>query len=186
MIFGIEAQRLSMNQHQPLQTEWADPLVFCVKKPFRGVVIFLSHSTEDMTLVRQLEEQMENEGIKVIIAEDIRESGVEIEQKLQTKIRESSTVIALLTEKGVNSKWVAYETDYAKHIGRHVIPLKEENVNIESKLEWVPFSKYDPPEELFRKVMEAIEQRSGESPLAPILGLGILAFLLMLFAGDRK
>ncbi len=186
MIFGIEAQRLAMKQIQPLQTEWTDPLVFCVKKPFKGTKVFLSYSTEDMTLVRQLEEQLDNEGIKVIIAEDVREPGVEIKQKLQKKIRDCSMLIALLTENGVNSKWVAFETDYAKQIGRPVIPFKEESVIIESETEWVPFSKYDPPEELLRKVMETINQKSGQSPLAPILGLGILAFLLLLFTGDQK
>ena len=138
-----------------------------------------------MTLVRQLEEQLENQGIKVIIAEDIREPGTEIKQKLQKKIQDSSILIALLTENGANSEMVAFETAYATQIGRRVIPFKEDNVNIDSEIEWVPFSKYEPKEELFRKVMEAIEQTGGKS-LAPILGLGVLAFLLLLFAGDRK
>ncbi|MFX0093725.1 MAG: toll/interleukin-1 receptor domain-containing protein, partial [Candidatus Hodarchaeota archaeon] len=139
-----------------------------------------------MTLVRQLEEQLDNEGIKVIIAEDIREPGIDIEQKLRNKIRDCSMLIALLTENGVNSKWVAFETEYAKQINRHVIPFKEESVAVNSTIEWVPFSKYDPPQELLRKVIEAITKRTEQSPLAPILGLGILVFLLSLFARDEK
>jgi hypothetical protein len=186
MLFGIEAQRLPMINHQPLQTEWADPLVFCVKKPLKGTSVFLSHSTEDMTLVRQLEEQLDNEGIKVIIAEDIREPGIAIKQKLQNKIRDCSMLIALLTEDGVNSKWVAFETEYAKQINKHVIPFKEESVTANSTIEWVPFSKYDPPQELLRKVIEAITKKTEQSPLVPILGLGILLFLLLMFAGDKK
>ena len=97
MIFGVEAQYLPSTEHQPLQTQWADPLVFHVKRPLTGVSIFFSHSTKDMTLVRQLEQQLDNNGVRVIIAEDKSEPGIELKRKFESKITESTIFLALLT-----------------------------------------------------------------------------------------
>ena len=193
MTFGIEAQYLPITEYQPLQTQWAEPLVFHVKKPFTGLSVFFSHSTQDMTLVRQLEKQLDNNGIKVIIAEDIKEPGIELKHKFESKIGESTIFLALLTEYGANSKWVLHETDYAKQINKPVILLKEESISIQSDYEWVSFSKSDPPEILFQRVMEAInyvqKARPGvvsPSPIGPILGAAILAFLFGLFLGSKE
>lgn len=92
-----------------------------------------------MTIVRQLEEQLDNEGIQVLIAEDIREPGVQVKHKLESKIRESNIVVALFTEDGINSEWVIYETNYAKQINKLIIPLREESVSIQSDVEWIPY-----------------------------------------------
>jgi hypothetical protein len=192
MSFGVEVQYLPASEYQPLQTQWTEPLVFHVKRPFMGISIFLSYSTQDMTLIRQLEKQLDNYGIKVIIAEDTKEPGTELRRKFESKIRESTIFLALLTEHGINSKWVLRETDYAKQINKPLILLKEESVSIESDYEWVSFSKNDPPEILFQKVMDAISYmqraRPGVAPassIGPILGVAILAFLFGLFIGSK-
>jgi hypothetical protein len=180
MIFGIEAQYLPSTEHQPLQTQWADPLVFHVKRPLTGVSIFFSHSTKDMTLVRQLEQQLDNNGVRVIIAEDKSEPGIELKRKFESKITESTIFLALLTESGVNSKWVLEEANYAAQINKPLILLKEATVSIQSDREWVSFSKNDPPEILFQKTMDAINyiQKTRSSPIGFILGGAILALLL--------
>lgn len=188
MIFGIEAQYLPALEHQPLQTQWADPLVFNVKKPFTGLSVFFSHSTQDMTLVRQLEQQLDNNGVGTIIAEDISAPGIELKRKFESKIMESTIFLALLTESSVNSKWVLEETNYAAQIGKPMILLKEASVSIQSDREWVSFSRDDPPEILFQKIMDAINyiQKTRPSPIGPILGGAILALLLGLALSGKE
>jgi hypothetical protein len=191
MAFGVEMQYLPANEYQPLQTQWTEPMVFHVKEPFRNIRIFLSHSTKDMTLVLQLEKQLDNYGIKVDIAEERKSPGAELKQKFESLIRECNIFVALLTEEGANSQWVQHETDYAKQISKPVILLKEQNVPIRSDYEWVSFSRNDPPEILLKKIMDAINQvhgvaRGGIDPVGAILGIGILALLLgIAFGGDR-
>jgi hypothetical protein len=190
MTFGVEMQYLPSNEYQPLQTQWTEPSVFHVKEPFRNIRIFLSHSTEDMTLVRQLEKQLDNYGIKVEIAENINSPGAELKQKFESLIRECNIFVALLTEEGVNSQWVQSETNYAMQISKPVILLKEQNVSLQSNYQWTPFSKYDPPEILLKTIMDAINHIQGVrpeiSPIVPILGVGLLAFLLGLALGRDR
>jgi hypothetical protein len=193
MHFGIEMQYLPATEYQPLQTLWAEPLVFHVKEPLRGLRIFISHSTKDMTLVRQLEKQLDNYGIGVIIAEDRKSPGAELKHKFESLIQQSDIFLALLTEEGVRSEWVLHETRYAKQTNKPMILLKEEGVSAKRDHEWVSFSKNDTPEVLFDRIMRAVnhirEARpsiASPSPIGAILGVGILAFILGLaLGGDR-
>lgn len=185
MTFGVEMQYLPASEYQPIQTQWTEPVVFHVKKPLRNLCVFLSHSTKDMTLVRQLEKQLDNEGITVILGEDKKSPGAELKQKFEKLIMQCPIFIALLTEEGANSEWVLYETNYAKQIRKPMILLKEEDVSIKSEIEWENFSRSDPPEILLGKIMKAINQVRESSPFAAILGLGLLALILAALS-DKK
>ena len=184
--FGAEMQYLPANEYQPLQTLWTEPIVFHVKKPLQNLCVFLSHSTKDITLVRQLEKQLDNEGIAVILGEDRKSPGAELKQKFEKLIQECQVFIALLTEEGANSEWVMYEVNYAKQIRKPMILLKEENVSIKSGIEWESFSKSDQPEILLGKIMKAISQVRETSPFGAIIGLGLLALILGAFLSDKK
>jgi hypothetical protein len=186
MAFGVEMQYLPANEFQSLQTQWTEPIVFHVKKPFRNMCVFLSHSTKDVSLVRQLEKQLDNEGITVKIAEDVNSPGANLNQKFETMIRECPIFIALLTVDGVNSQRVLQEVNYAKQINKQMILLKEENVQIQTDIEWVSFSRYEPPESLLKKIMEAINRVQVGSPVGAIIGLGILALILGAALSSKK
>jgi hypothetical protein len=190
MTFGVEMQYLPASQYQPLQTQWTEPVVFHVKKPLTNTRVFLSHSTKDMTLVRTLEKQLDNEGIVVIIGEDKESPGAILTQKFMSLIQGCTIFVALLTEESVNSEWVQMEMNYAKQINKPLILLKEENALVQSERQWTPFSRYDPPEILLKKIMDAINclltTRPEISPAAAVLGVGLLAFILGLALGDKK
>jgi hypothetical protein len=186
LAFGVEMQYLPVNEYQPLQTLWTEPIVFHVKKPLQNLCVFLSHSTKDMTLVRQLEKQLDNEGITVILGEDRKSPGAELKQKFEKLIRDCQIFIALLTEEGANSEWVMHEVNYAKQIRKPMILLKEENVSIKSDIEWESFSKSDLPEILLGKIMKAISQVRETSPFGAIIGLGLLALILGAFLSEKK
>ena len=191
MAFGVETQYLPANEYQTTQTQWTEPLVFHVKEPFRNLRIFLSHSTKDLSIVRQLEKQLDNYGISVVVAEEIRTPGAELKEKFESLIRDCGIFMALLTEESANSQWVLHESNYAKQINKPMILLKEQNVSIQSSYEWVPFSRNDPPQILLKKIMDSIDRvhggvRAEISPVGAIIGVGILAFILGLaLGGDR-
>ena len=186
MTFGVEMQYLPANEYQSLQTQWTEPVIFHVKKPLQNQRVFLSHSTKDMILVRQLEKQLDNEGITVVIGEDRKSPGTELKNKFEKLIQECNIFIALMTEEGANSQWVLYETNFAKQIRKPTILLKEENVLIQSDIEWEPFSKNDPPAVLLGKIMKAINKNRESSPIGAILGLGLLALILGAVFSDQK
>jgi len=193
--FGIQGQYLPVigYQDQSLQTQWSEPEIIHIKHPERGIKLFISHSTQDMQLIRGLEQLLDNYGIESIIAEDIRTPGTELREKFREKIRESTIFLVLFTENSINSKWVIEETNYAFQIGKPVIPLKEKSVKIETEIEWIEFSKYEKPETIFSKIMDGINSRLRKiqpplqiDPIIGIIGVGILAFLAGLFIGSAK
>jgi len=189
MTFGIEARYMQpSNRYEQMQIQWSDPTVFHVKHPISRTTLFFSHSTENIALVRQVQKQLDNYGYKVMLAEEKKEPGVELKRKFESKISESTIFLALLTEESVNSRWVLHEINFAKQINKPCILLKEKDVQIQSDYEWVEFSKRDPPELLLQKIMDALKfmERTQPSPLAPILGLGILALLLGLAFGSGE
>jgi hypothetical protein len=190
ILFGIEAQSLppTGNLDQSRQTLWSEPLIFHVKHPITGIKVFISHSTEDTQIVRELEKRLDNYGIEPIIAEDIPEPGTVLEEKFKAKIRESNIFLALLTESSARSKWVIMETEYARSIQKPVIPLKERSLRVESPIEWIGFSRGENADAIFPRVMEAIRfntrNQPGLSPIGIVLGIGVLAFIAALLSSD--
>lgn len=184
--FGIVGQFLAPGAaSNPLdQTQWSDPVILNVKRPLMNYKVFLSHSTEDMFLMRQLESYLDNEGIKVVIAEDIKAPGAVLEDKFKSLIKESQCFLALLTDSAVRSKMVILETNYAIEISKPRILLKEESVELKSPIEWTKFSRYEPVEDIAEKGLEAIRlvrTRGGEPPTALVVGL--LTFLAGVLIG---
>lgn len=187
--FGIEGQYLSGQNSQPPSTQWSDPVILHVKRPYKGITLFLSHSTNDIALVRQLENAFDKEGIRVIIAEDITEPGSQLEEKFKRLIRKSNMLIALITEDGVRSEWVKMEVDYAMQINKPAILLRERTLNFRSRYEWVTFSKADPVDVTAETIKSAIEsvQRRGNNDAIALIGVGLisLALLVLLSSGGR-
>lgn len=195
MRWGLDAQFLGPGapiSNSNIQTQWAEPFVLELKRPLTGHKVFISHSTSDMYLVRHLTESLDNEGIASIIAEDIMEPGVVLQDKFESLIRECQFFLALLTASGVRSEWVIYETNYALGINKPCILLKEKEAQIETGREWVEFSQYDPVETTMDEVKEALERVKQKyyrlllpPALAPV-AIGVLAFLFGLAAGRSR
>jgi len=194
MRWGLGAQFVGpgTTTYNVMQTQWTEPFVLEVKRPTTDYKVFISHSTTDMHLVRQLECSLDNEGIKGIIAGDYREPGRVLREKFKTMIRESQFFLALLTSAGLDSDWVLFETDYAVSITKPSILLKEKEASATSGIEWVEFSLYDPPETIIAKALEALDlvkQRHYRTALPPNLApvaIGVLAFLFGLAAGKSR
>lgn len=188
--FGMEGQYLPGNQLQIQGTQWSEPEIIQVKKPLTGISIFLSHSTEDIRLVRDLETKLDNEGVQVKIAEDRLEPGILLMEKFQRMITESTMLLALLTEGGVRSQWVLEEVNYASKVNKPMILLKEKGVQISSPREWVEFSKYDPPDITLRVIMQSIQavqkRVAPNQAVSTIIGIAIMALLFDVLSNGSK
>lgn len=194
--WGLDAQFVGPGaaiSSSTIQTQWTEPFILAAKKPLTGYKVFISHSTADMHLVRQLQCSLDNQGIEGIIAEDSREPGSVLEEKFKAKIRESHFFLALLTSNGLRSKLVLFEKNYAQTINKPSLLLKEKEEELESDIEWVEFSRYDPPEDIIAKAQDSLnimkQQRySSALPpnLAPVVIIGVLAFLLGLAVGRSR
>lgn len=195
MRWGLEAQFVGPGAgvtNTNIQTQWTEPFVLEVKRALTGYKVFISHSTSDMYLVRQLEDSLDNEGIASVIAEDIMEPSIVLQEKFEALIRGCQCFLALLTASGVRSEWVIHETNYALSIDKPCVLLKEKGTPVETGREWVEFSQYDPIETTMAKVKEALERVKqryyGIAPppaLAPV-AIGVLAFLFGLAAGRSR
>jgi len=190
--FGVEKQYLPIAgyQGQSLSTEWSEPIIIHIKYPLKGVKVFVSHSVHDIHLVRQLAQQLDNYGFEPIIAEDIQEPGVQLMEKFREKIREATIFLVIFTDQSVRSKWVIEETNYARQIGKPIIPLKEESLKIELDIEWIEFSRYEKPEIFASKIINAIESRLRNipqvTPFVFILAALFLGFFGGYFMGSTK
>jgi hypothetical protein len=194
MRWGVDAQFLGPEAPLPsiMQTQWATPFFLEVKKPLTGYKVFISHSTEDIYLVRQMACSLDYEGIEGLIAEDYSQPGIVLEEKFKTMIRESHFFLALMTSTSLSSKWVILETNYALSINKPCILLKEKEAVTTSDIEWVEFSRFDPPEIIISKAQQALDQVKQKHygltlppNLAPV-ALGVIAFLFGLAAGKSK
>lgn len=190
--FGIEGQYLPGTSYPPPETiQWCEPpLVLNVKQPLTRYHLFISHSTSDLQLIRDLEWRLDLNGIDATIAEDIPEPGADVWQKIMNKIQACTVFLAIITDEAARSEWVQKEIKYAKEINKPLLLFKEKDVNMQSSVEWVVFSGGDTPDQIFPLIMDALrkmeEQGKISNPVASIIGLGILAVLAGLFLGGDK
>ena len=188
--FGVEGQYLPVTEYQPqITTSWSDPpIILDIKQPMTNIKLFISHSTQDMNLIQELEKRLDLNGIQTIIAENLISPGANIEQKIYDQIRASTVLLAIFTDNAARSEMVIKEINYASTIKKPLLLLKEKNTEIKSSLEWVEFSNNDPPDELLRKIMESLRVMESQgqisNPWAGIIGLGILALLAGIISGS--
>jgi hypothetical protein len=191
--FGVEGQFLSplatVSSYQHSSSyypEWTEPIVFRVQYPLTHTA-FVSHSTKNMSLVRQLDHSLENYGIHCIIAEDIKEPGRDLHEKFYHYIDASSFFLGLLTHEAVMSQIVIDEVNYALAIKKPGIYLVEHGADIQLPAEWASeFSRYWPIDKFAAVVLEAIEsiqQRVTSSRSKNFPAGAVVAALVAFFTG---
>jgi len=182
LMFGVEKQYLPATGYQGenLAVEWSEPVIIHVKKPLNGTKVFISHSVHDIVLIRQLAQELDNNGYTPIIAEDIPEPGVELMEKFQEKIRDAKVFLVVLTKNSVESEWVRKERAYAKQLKKLIIPLKEEGLSVDDPVEWIKFSRDEEPGIITLRVISAISNRLEKDALQSTSGATlVLGFALL-------
>ena len=68
--------------------------------------VFISHSREDIEIVKPLYSTLKQSGLNVYVAEFYPEPGEPISTKVTKNIQASDCVLVLLTRKATESAWV--------------------------------------------------------------------------------
>lgn len=152
--------------------------------------VFISHSVSDLSIVYQLKQWLELNGIETYLAELYPQPGVALADKVASAIDQSDCVIVLITNAGGRSKWVNQEIGYAKAKGKLVIPVVERGESLGGFVqgkEYVPFDRANPADAINQlvKYLSGLRATKGDRDKA-IAGLVIFFGLLALAAASDK
>lgn len=90
--------------------------------------IFLSHSSEDKVVAREIADKMEeNKGINVFVAHKDLEPGVIWKKELSDRIFRCDVFMALLTKNFHLAEWTEQEVGIAHAFRKYIIPIRFDN-----------------------------------------------------------
>ena len=112
--------------------------------------IFISHTNgpEDMTIVRKLASNLQLANVIVYVAEDDRQPGNYLAEKIKENIMNSDWVIGLWTENSARSAYVNQELGYAEGRKPNVL-LVQKGVRVEGFSEGREYVALDPSDPMF-------------------------------------
>ena len=85
--------------------------------------VFISYSTQDLTQVELLRQQLLNTPIEVFVAEHSVLPGEDLGIKITQAIAECDLFVVLWSENAESSKWVSQEIGHAKAKNKEILPL---------------------------------------------------------------
>ena len=94
-----------------------------MSKPLTAHRVFVSHSSKDKELVRDIVRRLREAGFESDVgSEDIR-AGSDWKSAVRRRIREAETVLFLVTPESLASQWTMTELGIAEGLDRRVIPV---------------------------------------------------------------
>lgn len=184
--FGIDGQYLYPSKRGVRGEQyihWTEPVFINIKMPTIGYKVFVSHSTKDMFLIRQLEKYLDNYGMDVVIAEDIRSPGMKLDEKFYGLISEAHILLAILSKNGLDSEWVRNEINYAYSIDKPIIPLVEKNVKVQLNIEYITFAMEEPIDIILNKITEGLNSVRERQLINPVMANTLFPLLIGGLAG---
>ena len=146
---------------------------------------FLSYSVgqSDLPLVANIQEQANAAGITLYLADRDVQPGTNLSAKIEMAISRAEVVVALLTETGVDSKWVNQEIGYALAKQKVVVPLVEEGVDVPGMLigrEYVGFHRDRFSEALERvtRYLENLKSKVDERLQQAIEAIAVIVLIV--------
>jgi len=125
--------------------------------------IFLSYSHNDRAWVDQFVHQLLKEQVNVWYDQAAIKAGDRWQDKIQDALRESSTLVAILSKNSVNRPWMFFELGAAVADGKRVIPILIEGLDareLPSILAKFQVVVADDPAEAGKIVASAVEGKS--------------------------
>ncbi|MDD5691634.1 MAG: toll/interleukin-1 receptor domain-containing protein [Candidatus Omnitrophica bacterium] len=109
--------------------------------------VFISHSTKDMDLVNDFTNILKHRGIEAYVALSDARPGLDLWEKIESNIKDSNCVLAILTQNGSRSEIVNQEIATAKALYIPFIPIVEKGITLKGLLagrEYIEFDKSNP------------------------------------------
>lgn len=146
--------------------------------------VFLSYSTKDMGIAFRLAQILSNNQITSYIAEWDMQPGKEISQKVKENIQNSDAFLVILTKDGVRSEWVNQEIGLAYSLGKPIVPLVENGVEVKGVLEgkeYIPFEMGDLGESINKcfNYIKSLKLSKERQDVLSAIGVLVLAGLCL-------
>ena len=141
--------------------------------------VFISHSTKDMNIVNEFGNILRLKGIDVYIALFDVQPGTDLWAKIESNIRNSNCVLAILTQDGSRSEMVNQEVATANASKIPIVPIVEKGVVLKGILagkEYIEFDK-DNPNQAYINANNYLERLKVQVENKEFIGKLILAGL---------
>ena len=125
--------------------------------------IFISSSSKDLDLARDLAKRLRKSGLKVVMPEPAETINAEyIKGRLKVVLRTVTEVIVILTKNSVNNQWVMFEIGYATSSGVHVTPIIQgiEQKELPEIIKQMDYVKYGDLDQYISKLQQRVEEPS--------------------------
>jgi hypothetical protein len=143
--------------------------------------VFISHSTKDIKIVDKFVDKLKSIGIEPYVAESDIQPGTILWEKVESNIKNSNCVLAIITKDGSRSKMVHQEIAAAKAIKIRVVPIVEKGVDLKGVLagrEYIVFDKNDPDQALIN-ASKYLSNLKVKEESKEIIGILVFAGLLL-------
>jgi hypothetical protein len=95
-----------------------------------AVHVFVSYSEKDRLAATLVSTLRGNPNIRIFIAHQFRSPGMSIRQKVDLAIEQSQLFLLLWSGRSESSEWVSYEVETALRLGRRILPVLVEDVEL--------------------------------------------------------
>lgn len=85
--------------------------------------LFISHSSVDKWVARQLSHLLEESGHQTFLDEKDIKTGDSIDSSIQTSLQQSDALLLLLSPASIKSQWVLIELGGAKALSKRIVPI---------------------------------------------------------------
>lgn len=152
--------------------------------------VFVSHSTEDLDIVKAIHASLTWRGVDCYVSSYSPAYGQDLPTAIMENLKNSDCIIALLTKGGTRSPWVNQEIGAARVLGKIIIPLVERGVKVRGVLQQVWQARFERknPNPTIGNVAEKIAQLKVEKEFgeAIVAIAGVILFLLLLYRLTRE
>jgi|YelNatPaOPRAMG01_1025707.scaffolds.fasta_scaffold12505_8 hypothetical protein len=150
--------------------------------------VFISHSTKDKEIVDRIIDKLKSIGIEPYVAESDIQPGTILWEKLETNIKNSNCVLAIVTKDASMSKTVNQEIAAANALKIPVVPIVEKGVHPEGVLagkEYIVFDKNYPNQALINasKYLSSLKVKEESKEIIVILVFAVLLIWLLSQSG---
>jgi len=149
--------------------------------------VFVSHSTKDIHIVEEFKKIIEPK-VEVYVAAYDAQPGNVLWEKIETNIKKSNCVVAIMSKNGSRSEMVQQEIATAKTHKIPVVPIVEEGVVLKGALVGIEYLKLDKrhPDQTLKKASTYLKKlkKQADNKFIGSFILVVLAIIMVSQFGE--
>ena len=150
--------------------------------------VFVSHSTKDIHIVEEFKKKIKiiEPKVEVYVAADDIQPGNVLWEKIETNIKNSNCVVAIMTKNGSRSEMVQQEIAIAKIHKIPVMPIVEKGVVLKGALvgiEYLELDKHHPDQALkdLSTYLRKLKKQADNKLIGSLVLVGLAIIMLSQF-----